>query len=414
MSELKLSCLDCNLKFELFKIRYFCSCGGLLEVAQNRSEAPIPSENLDSRLASRKVWDRSGVWRFREGLIPLPESSIVTQSEGSTPLHRSKRLELWSGSMHLWLKHEGENPTGSFKDRGMTLAVSVAKHLGQKVLACASTGNTSSSLASYAARAGLKSVVFLPSGKVSQGKLSQTLAYGAHVFAVKGDFDRAMEIVKQLAEEELVYLVNSINPFRIEGQKTIIWELLQDLEWNPPDWILVPGGNLGNTSAFGKAIDEAFHWGWIKKRPKIVTIQAAGASPFFKSYQQDFATLESVKAETIATAIRIGNPVNFAKARKAITSTGGLVESVTDSEIMEAKRQIDLAGIGCEPASATTLAGLKKLTQHNQIKPEESVILILTGHLLKDNEASMDIHKVSFKEVEPEISIIRNALREVC
>ncbi len=413
MSDLKLSCLECHLKFDLFKIRYFCSCGGLLEIAQNRASSPILTEKLDSRLTSRKASDRSGVWRFREGLIPLSDSTIVTQSEGSTPLHRSERLEKWSGSKHLWLKHEGENPTGSFKDRGMTLAVSVAKHLGQKVLACASTGNTSSSLASYAARAGLKSVVFLPSGKVSQGKLSQTLAYGAHVFSVKGDFDRAMEIVKHLAEEELVYLVNSINPFRIEGQKTIIWELLQDLEWNPPDWILVPGGNLGNTSAFGKAIDEAFHWGWIKKRPKIVTIQAAGASPFFKSFQQNFASIDSVKAETIATAIRIGNPVNFTKARKAITSTGGLVEYVTDIEIMEAKRQIDLAGIGCEPASATTLAGLKKLIQNNQIKPDESATLILTGHLLKDNEASNDIHKVSFKEVEPDISVIKNALNEL-
>ena len=219
--------------------------------------------------------------------------------------------------------------------------------------------------------------------------------------------------IKHLAEEELVYLVNSINPFRIEGQKTIIWELLQDLEWNPPDWILVPGGNLGNTSAFGKAIDEAFHWGWIKKRPKIVTIQAAGASPFFKSFQQNFASIDSVKAETIATAISIGNPVNFTKARKAITSTGGLVEYVTDIEIMEAKRQIDLAGIGCEPASATTLAGLKKLIQNNQIKPDESATLILTGHLLKDNEASNDIHKVSFKEVEPDMSVIKNALNEV-
>jgi len=410
MSEWKLRCLDCSLKFELFKIRYFCSCGGLLEVEQNLVDAPILTENLNLRLTSRKRLDRSGVWRFREGLIHLPEKSIITQGEGSTSLHRCEKLEQWSGSMNLQVKHEGENPTGSFKDRGMTLAVSVAKHLGQKVLACASTGNTSSSLASYAARAGLKSVVFLPNGKVSQGKLTQTLAYGAHVFAVKGDFDLAMDIVKKLAEEELVYLVNSINPFRIEGQKTIIWELLQDLEWNPPDWILVPGGNLGNTSAFGKALDEAYHWGWIKKRPKIATIQAQGASPFFKSFQGGFTTLDPLKAETIATAIRIGNPVNYPKARHAITATRGLVESVTDSEIMEAKKQIDLAGIGCEPASAATLAGLKKLRQNNLIKPDESVILILTGHLLKDNEASRDVHQVSFKEVEPEISAIRSAL----
>ena len=409
MSNQKLNCIVCGNQFDLFKIRYYCTCGSLLQVDQP-PQAPLSRESLDHRLMSRNPLHRSGVWRFRDALIELPDSSIVSHGEGNTSLHCSEPLQKWSHTERLWLKHEGENPTASFKDRGMTLAVSVAKHLGQKVLACASTGNTSSSLASYAGKAGLKSVVFLPQGKVSQGKLSQTLSYGAHVFAVKGDFDLAMEIVRKLAEEELVYLVNSINPFRIEGQKTIIWELLQDLEWTPPDWILVPGGNLGNTSAFGKALQEAFTWGWIKKLPKIATIQAEGAAPFLKSYQNGFASIEAIQAETIATAIRIGNPVNFPKAKTAIRETEGLVASVTDQEILEAKRQIDLSGIGCEPASAATLAGLKKLRNKNLIQPHESVVLILTGHLLKDNEVSASLHNMKFMEIEAKIDTIKKAL----
>jgi threonine synthase len=261
----------------------------------------------------------------------------------------------------------------------MTAAVSMAKRLGMPVVACASTGNTSSSLAAYAARAGLKAIVFLPAGKVSQGKMAQTLGYGAKGLAIRGDFDDAMQIVRDLASAGRVYMVNSLNPHRIEGQKTIIWELLQDRLWHAPDWIVVPGGNLGNTSAFGKAIDEAYAWGWIKKKPRLATIQAEGANPFFRSFMKDFASLEAISAETIATAIRIGFPVNFPRAVRSILNTKGLVTDVTDSEIMAAKTEIDHAGIGCEPASAATLAGVKKLVKKGLIGAEEDVVLILTG-----------------------------------
>src|SRR5213078_3353091 len=234
--------------------------------------------------------------------------------EGNTRLYRRDELSRWAGVADLALKHEGENPTGSFKDRGMTVAVTQAVRLGVKAIACASTGNTSASLAAYAAQAGLKAIVFVPSGKISAGKLAQTLAYGATVLQVRGDFDTAMRLVREACDRLKIYLVNSINPFRIEGQKTIVWELLQDLEWSAPDWIVVPAGNLGNTSAFGKALREAHANGWIATMPRLASIQASGANPFFRSYGEAFARRHKVGAETVASAIRIGDPVSFDKA----------------------------------------------------------------------------------------------------
>jgi threonine synthase len=330
--------------------------------------------------------------------------------EGQTGYYEVTSLCTWAGHEPLAFKHEGENPSGSFKDRGMTSAVTAAKKLGMKLLACASTGNTSSSLAAYAARAGLQSVVFLPAGKVSLGKMAQTLGYGAIALAVRGDFDDAMRIVRELALAGKVYMVNSLNPFRIEGQKTIIWEMLQDRGWRAPDWIVVPGGNLGNTSAFGKAIEEAYELGWIDKKPKIATIQAKGASPFFESYLKDFSSLEPMQAETVATAIRIGNPVNFPRAVKAIRQTLGLVAAVTDSEIMQAKAAIDRSGMGCEPASAATLAGLKNLVKEGVIKPHEEVVAVLTGHMLKDTDAIMKSQDLQCHEVAADRDAIEKAL----
>jgi threonine synthase len=364
----------------------------------------------EQRLSSRQAWDRSGVWRFREAILPLDPQELVTHPEGRTGFYEVAELRRWTGSEGLYLKHEGENPTGSFKDRGMTAAVSGARKLGMKLLACASTGNTSSSLAAYAARAGLQSVVLLPSGKVSVGKMAQTLGYGAHALAIQGDFDDAMQSVRELAEAGRVYMVNSLNPFRIEGQKSIIWDLLQDMNWQAPDWILVPGGNLGNTSAFGKAIQEAYSWGWIAKKPRIATIQAAGANPFFRSYERGFAVLEAMDAETIATAIRIGNPVNFPRAVKAIRGTGGLVAQVDDVAIMEAKAKIDRSGVGCEPASAATLAGLKQLLAAGHIRPDETVVAVLTGHMLKDSDAILKSQTLSCVEVQATTAAISQAL----
>jgi threonine synthase len=368
----------------------------------------MPDRNLfDARLGSRKTIDKSGVWRFREAVLDVPEAEIVTHPEGATRLYErewgvgggewQKKLEASSHSPHptphspfnIFFKHEGENPTGSFKDRGMTVAMTQAKRLGARVVACASTGNTSASLAAYAAQAGLRAIVFIPAGKVSSGKLAQTLAYGATALHIRGDFDAAMQLVREASDRLGIYLVNSINPFRIEGQKTIVWELLQDLEWNAPDWIVVPAGNLGNTSAFGKALREAFDAGWITRMPRLASIQATGANPFYRSYRDGFAQRHRIVAETIASAIRIGDPVSHRKAVSAIQLTNGIVEQVTDDELMLAKREIDEIGIGCEPASATTLAGVKKLRAAGVMRDGERIVCVLTGNLLKDTDAIM-------------------------
>ncbi|WP_141731023.1 threonine synthase [Oligoflexus tunisiensis] len=410
MSQARFACLQCPKTYDWLDLRYACDCGGLLEVKHDDPALRKLPELAEQRLTSRKPFDRSGVWRFREAVLPLPESMIVTQPEGQTPIYQSAALNQWAGHSRLSLKHEGENPSGSFKDRGMTAAVSMAKRLGMPVVACASTGNTSSSLAAYAARAGLKAIVFLPAGKVSQGKMAQTLGYGAKGLAIRGDFDDAMQIVRDLAAAGRVYMVNSLNPHRIEGQKTIIWEMLQDRNWEAPDWIVVPGGNLGNTSAFGKAIDEAYAWGWIQKKPRLATIQAEGANPFFRSYSRDFASLEPITAETVATAIRIGHPVNYPRAVKAILSTNGVVTDVTDAEIMAAKLAIDHAGIGCEPASAATLAGVRKLVKKAVISADEDVVLVLTGHMLKDPDAILKNGTLDCTEIDAKAEAISRAL----
>jgi len=283
----------------------------------------------------------------------------------------------------------------------MTVAVTQAVRLGATAIACASTGNTSASLAAYAAQAGLRALVFIPAGKISTGKLAQTLAYGATCLAVRGDFDAAMALVREACDRLGIYLVNSINPFRIEGQKTIVWELLQDLEWNAPDWIVVPAGNLGNTSAFGKALAEAHAAGWIKTMPRLASIQASGANPFFRSFRENFAQRHRVTAETVASAIRIGDPVSYEKAVAAIRDTNGVVAEVTDEELMAAKRDIDRIGIGCEPASATTLAGVRKLKLTGQI------VCVLTGHVLKDPDA---IEKTNIIEIDPTMDAVERAV----
>ncbi|HYC88361.1 MAG TPA: threonine synthase, partial [Thermoanaerobaculia bacterium] len=299
--------------------------------------------------------------------------------------------------------------TGSFKDRGMTVAVTQAVRVGATAVACASTGNTSASLAAYAAQAGLRAIVFVPAGKVAGGKLAQTLAYGATCLQIRGDFDAAMRLVREACDKLQIYLVNSINPFRIEGQKTIVWELFQDLHWEAPDWIVVPAGNLGNTSAFGKAIAEAHAYGWIDRMPRLASIQAQGANPFMRGFRESFATRHRMSAETIASAIRIGDPVSWDRAVTAIRQTHGVVEEVTDDEIMAAKRTIDGSGIGCEPASAATLAGVRKLRAAGVMKENERIVCVLTGNILKDQEANYRADHV--REIEPTLSAVETVLR---
>jgi threonine synthase len=395
-----LQCIGCERRFDASEIRYTCDCGELLSVERDT----MPDRDLfDARLASRKTFDKSGVWRFREAVLDVDEHEIVTHPEGSTRLYERGGI---------FFKHEGENPTGSFKDRGMTVAMTQAKRLGVRAVACASTGNTSASLAAYAAQAGLRAVVFIPAGKVAAGKLAQTLAYGATALHIRGDFDVAMQLVREASNGLGIYLVNSINPFRIEGQKTIVWELLQDLEWNAPDWIVVPAGNLGNTSAFGKALGEAFDAGWITKMPRLASIQASGANPFYRSYVDAFAQRHRIVAETIASAIRIGDPVSHRKAVSAIQQTNGIVEQVTDDELMLAKHEIDEMGIGCEPASATTLAGVKKLRAAGVMRDHERIVCVLTGHLLKDTDAIMrNVPAERTMEIDATVDAVENALR---
>jgi len=318
----------------------------------------------------------------------LPVSATtprVTLGEGSTPLVHSSRIGPSLGLANLLFKYEGLNPTGSFKDRGMAVAVAKAIERGARTLLCASTGNTSASLASYAAQVGLPCFVFLPAGNVAAGKLAQTLAYGATTISIDGDFDDAMRLVEQACNELGVYLLNSLNPYRIEGQKAIAFELLQQLDWQAPDWLVLPAGNLGNTSAIGKAFLQAHQLGLIGYLPRIAAIQASGANPFYRSYMNAFASRASVQAHTVATAIKIGDPVSYTRARRMIEQTNGIVEEVSDDEILAAKSVIDRAGIGCEPASAATLAGVRKLVERGIIKRDERVAGILTGHLLKDS-----------------------------
>ncbi|HET7435941.1 MAG TPA: threonine synthase [Thermoanaerobaculia bacterium] len=390
-----LQCISCNHRYDALDVRYTCDCGNLLSVER---DTLLDRNSFDDRRTSRSPIDQSGVWRFREAVMSAEK--IITHPEGGTRLYQRNGL---------FFKHEGENPTGSFKDRGMTVAVTQAVRVGATAVACASTGNTSASLAAYAAQAGLRAIVFVPSGKIASGKLAQTLAYGALCLQVRGDFDDAMRLVREACDKLGIYLVNSINPFRIEGQKTIIWELLQDLDWEAPDWIVVPAGNLGNTSAFGKALREAHAHGWIDKMPRLASIQAHGANPFFRSFSESFATRHRVTAETVASAIRIGDPVSYEKAAAAIRDTQGVVEEVSDEELMAAKREIDGMGLGCEPASATTLAGVKKLRAVGVMREGERIVCVLTGHILKDPEANLRMENV--REIEPTLHAVENALR---
>lgn len=372
-------------------------CGDLVEV---RHAAALPSATalralFESRRGSRAPLDRSGVWRFRELVAPsIAAKDVVSLPEGRTPLFESAALGAFCGlAGPLFLKHEGMNPTGSFKDRGMTVGASVARVRGARAVACASTGNTSASLAAYAARGGLRAIVFIPEGKIAFGKLAQTLAYGARVVQVKGSFDAAMTLVESAAPALGLYLLNSVNPWRIEGQKAIALEILDDCEWKAPDWIALPAGNLGNTSAFGKALREARAAGLVAVPPRLASIQAAGAAPFFRLWKERAAALTpEASPETIATAIRIGDPRSWRKALAALAETRGVADAVTDEEILDAKARIDADGIGCEPASAASVAGVRKLVAAGAIGRESRVVCVLTGHVLKDPETTVKYH----------------------
>ena len=393
--EMYLECVACGKTYDPWDLRYKCDCGGILDVKRDLSK--IDGEELrklwDSRWGLKRGVESSGVWRYRELILSVPDEMIVTRQEGNTRLYPAGAAGKWAGLTDLWFKHEGENPTGSFKDRGMTCGASAARRLGAKSVACASTGNTSASMASYAAVAGMRAVIFIPEGKIAYGKLAQALAYNGRTLQIQGNFDDAMALVQDVCRELNIYLLNSINPYRIEGQKAICIETLQQLDWQVPDWFVIPGGNLGNNSALGKALMELHELGIISKVPRIAVIQAEGANPLYTMWKNHTEFKPVKNPETIATAIKIGNPVSWPKSMRAVTWSNGVVEQVTEQEIMDAKAKLDAAGIGAEPASCCSLAGAKKLRDSGVIGPDEKVVGILTGNILKDPDAVVGYHQ---------------------
>ena len=380
----------CRARYAITEVLYNCpKCGGLMEAAYGATQQ---AESLKKIFRERRLnntpLDQSGVWRYREMFPFLDDySKVVTLREGNTPLLDAPIAAKYGGLFGLTFKHQGFNPTGSFKDNGMTCGVAQAVRLGMKRVACVSTGNTSASMAAYAAAGGLEALIFLPHGNISFGKLSQALEYGAKTLQVEANFDQILALVRVLAERLGIYLLNSMNPFRIEGQKSIMFEMLDQLDWRVPDWVVLPGGNLGNVSAFGKGLREAKDAGLIDRLPKLAVIQAEGAAPFHELWQRGSGGLCPVtNPETLATAIRIGDPVSWPKALHEVRNSGGTVEKVTEQEIADAKAQIGLCGIGCEPASAATLAGIRKLTARGVIDRVENVVAVLTGNVLKDSD----------------------------
>jgi threonine synthase len=394
---------DCRTRFGIDEVIYACShCGGLLEADVGTAGVDLES-TWRMRRSSNDPIDQSGVWRYRELLPPFAPAHITTLREGQTPLLPAPRAARYAGLDSLAFKHQGFNPTGSFKDNGMTCGVAQARKLGMKRVACVSTGNTSASMAAYAAAAGMEALIFLPHGNISYGKLAQALEYGARTFQVEANFDQILALVRTLSERLGIYLLNSINPFRIEGQKTIIAEMLDYRDWSVPDWIVVPGGNLGNISAFGKALRELLELGIIQRMPRLAVVQAHGASPFYEYMHARGSFVPQERPETLATAIRIGDPVSWPKAQFEIKNANGVVERATEQEIADAKAVIGLCGIGCEPASAATLAGIRKLVTAGLIARDADVVAVLTGNVLKDSDYIYRYHTGQLKAPDGEL-----------
>lgn len=409
---------DCAATFGIDEVLVACPrCGSLIDAAYEWDRLPVPRtlSALESKWAQRSDPHAfSGVWRFHDLLPFAPVDQCVTVGEGQTLLLPSEGAAEFTGirSGRLFLQYEGMNPSGSFKDNGMAGAFTHARLVGADRAACASTGNTSASLALYCSVTRLmKAVIFIGSGKISYGKLSQALDYGALTVQINGDFDDAMARVKEVSQQLGIYLVNSVNPFRLEGQKTIMLRILEALRWQVPDWIIVPGGNLGNSSAFGKAFHELHKLGLIPRIPRLAVINAAGANTLFDLVEhkglrwndgrpdpncisQFYADMDASgrRASTIASAIEINRPVNLTKCLRALHWCNGVVREVADQEILDAKARVGASGLGCEPASAASVAGAKKLVEEGVIDPEEQVVCVLTGHQLKDPTATVAYH----------------------
>lgn len=397
-----LRCIACHHEEPTSTARFRCSaCGDLLAVehdlealAAKLGTADIAKARFAARRQSVRLPDTSGVWRFRELILPdLPADKIVSLPEGNTPLYRRPQLARWAGIADLAVKHEGENPTLSFKDRGMTAGVSWAHHVGAKRVACASTGDTSAAMAAYAAAAELPAVVLLPHEKVSAEQLAQPISYAAKVLALETDFDGCMGLVKELTESGEIYLLNSMNPFRIEGQKAIGIEAIEQLRWKAPDWFVIPVGNAGNISALGKGLRELHALGLIDRLPRIAGAQAQLADPFYLAYQDGFAERKRIQAgATIASAIRIGDPVSYDKARQIVQSFDGVVTEVDDATALEAKAACDAAGVHICPNSAVAVAGAERLRAEGIIGAKERVVVIATAHGAKFASTTLPYH----------------------
>jgi threonine synthase len=409
---------DCGSTCAVDETAFACPrCGGLLDVAYDwdRMQPPKSLRDFEAKWSQRTdPLCFSGVWRFRELLPFAPPEQVLTIGEGQTILQRADAVASYVGLSpgKLFLQYEGLNPSGSFKDNGMTAAFTHARLVGARRAACASTGNTSASLAVFCSATGLmRAVIFIGSGKISYGKLAQALDHGALTVQIAGDFDDAMQRVQQVSRRLGIYLVNSINPFRLEGQKAVMYRVLEALRWQPPDWVVVPGGNLGNVSAFGKAFMELQDLGLLQRVPRLAVINAAGANTFHRLYEElrlrwdagrprqslmeeYFRDLDArnVRASTIASAIEINRPVNLPKALRALDRCGGVVREAADQEILDAKAKVGAGGLGCEPASAASVAGARKLRQEGVIAADEQVVCILTGHALKDPTATVAYH----------------------
>jgi threonine synthase len=415
----------CAAAYAIDQVHVACAkCGSLLDIVYDWSALPV-IKNLnffEHRWSTKGTGtegqlDFSGVWRFRE-LMPFyrTEDDIVTIGEGRTSLQQADLLAERMGMNpgKLLLQYEGLNPSGSFKDNGMTAAFTHARMVGARRVACASTGNTSASLAMFASLARMQGIVFIGSGKIALGKLSQALDYGALTLQIRGDFDDCLRRIREIAvdHQELgVYLMNSVNPFRLEGQKSIMYRILEARDWQSPDWVIVPGGNLGNCSAFGKAFIELKELGLIKKIPRLAVINAAGANTLSVLYNQfglrwnegnyDVATVQkfyatmdegNLQAHTVASAIEINRPVNLPKALRALSAMNGVVREVSDDQILEHRAMVARWGFGCEPASAAGVAGLRQLLAEGVISPSDTVVCILTGHELKDPNVTVKYH----------------------
>jgi threonine synthase len=404
---ISMRCIGCGAKYSVNELIYNCErCGDLLEVQFDERMLREKIETGEWRL--RPI----SVWKYKEFLPVFDESKIVTLNEGGTPLYRCKRLGRELKIKNLYVKNEGANPTGSFKDRGMTVGVSKALELGVKAVVCASTGNTSASLAAYAAKVGLPCIVLIPAGKIAFGKLAQAMMHGAIVVGIRGNFDIALQMAVEASKRIGLYLLNSINPFRIEGQRTAAFEVCDQLEWQVPDKVVLPVGNAGNITAYWKGLKELKALGLIEKLPKMVGVQATGASPIAKAFAANSATIEPVKdPETVATAIRIGNPVNWKRALNALKESHGTALTVTDDEIIKAQKLLARKeGIFIEPASAASIAGLKKLVKNGEVDVDETIVCVATGHGLKDPEAAVRACG-GIIEIEPNLEALEKVVK---